>query len=265
MPLLLLKLGTNDYADGRKTVYAMIADMKVVEITTAANEDEAVAKTRELADDGIVEVEPALEAVAKRRHVAVRPLTPGEKIAKAHLALSMYEKDMYRGRDGDALIDFLAAAAVFVDAVVLDTRPEWYLGGHVQGTVIDAPIDRELFLLVEPGADEPKLYVLSASDERDAFARDLELASVDHMSVEFRADKHELIDSLDDAYDLQTVPLVAIVEGGKRRPPQNADLELLAPLLLILGRQATEHVSSFTFRPKLGGEVAVKLYEYKET
>lgn len=267
MTALLVKLGSGEWPDGHKTMYALIdgPDRRVAHVMSAHNDDEAVVAGRGLASDGDVECEPALAAVAQRRRAPARPLTTAELQRKANLACAVFEEGTFRDvRDDDAaLLDFFAAAATFARAVADDRAEQWHFGGRVSGTIGEAQVDRELFLLVEPGTS-PKLHVLTSADARDVFARDADLVTADHLTVDLVGDDHVLIEMIDAAYGLTAIPLVILVEDGDRRLPRPFDLELLAALLLLLARQVTDGWSGFAYRPKIGGSLRADLFEWAD-
>lgn len=263
--LLLVRLGSGDFAEGRRTLYAAIDNDRVAEVLGASNDDEALTRVRELAAGGDVECENKLEAVARRRKAPVRPLTAAEKIIKAHVAAPMLEKSTYRGvTEGEALMDFFETAAAFARAVAPDPSPEWHVGATLRGSIAGTTFDQELFLLVVPGA-QPMLCILSRADASWMFAHDAELTSVDHTAVQFRAEPGELSSILDDAYGLTTIPHVTIVERGTPRAPDNIAFEYLAGCLAAIARHVVAKAPGIFYDPMLGGELDIKLATFQPT
>lgn len=258
MPLLLLRLGARDYADGHKKAYMLLDDQSRVEdIFAASNEDEAVAHGRERASDGVVECEPALAAVAQRRRASTRPLTLHEQRVRAHRACSLHEKDAFRNRHSLALLDFFAAASLFARAAASDARQRWLLSVRVRGTLIDAPVDRRFAALVMPGA-EPMVYLVDPALGPDVLASPVDVEASDHLGVSFHGDNLELIEFLDEAYELRAVAVPTVMEASADRGPRDDELVLLAVVMRLIAGDVTDGFDVIRFRPRIGGELEVE-------
>jgi hypothetical protein len=261
---ILLRLGSGDYSDGHKAMYAVLEDKRVVDISPAVNDDSALAHARELSPDIEVACEPALEPLARRRGATMRPLTTFEKTAKANLAVSMFAPTTYRGvKDGEALRDFFAAAKVFAQTVADDTRPQWNVAATIRGTVVNTEIDREVFFLVVPGA-EPQLIVMSQTDARWIAANDAEVTDVDRMAIVFRSKPGELATIVEEAYGLRTIPEVTIIDNRQPRSPDSEAFELLAGCMGAIGRFVAAKAPGIFYEPLLGGELDIKLSTFRE-
>lgn len=263
--VLLVRLGTGEYAEGRRTMYAAFEDELVLEVISATNDDEALAKARELVPDGVVACEPALAELARRRRAPVRPeLTAMEKIRKAHVAARLFEKDNYRAVTAiEPLMDFFEAGCAFERALQNDSREQWHIGAKLRGTIADRSFDRELFFLVVPG-DEPSFIILSQSDARWVFEHDADVTEVDRMDVAFRKQPGELSTILGEVYGLATVPHVTVVDGRTRRTPDNIDFEYLAGCLATIVRHVKANAPGIFYKPLLGGELDINLMTFEE-
>ncbi|WP_437607996.1 hypothetical protein WMF20_45150 [Sorangium sp. So ce834] len=263
--LLLTRLGSGQYADGPRVMYALIDNKRVVEVIPASNDDEALVNARALAGERIVECESALEGVARRRDAPVRPLAAFEKIIKAHVAAPLFEQETYRGGiDGEAMMDFFEAAYVFTHAVAADARPQWHVGAILRGTIGEKRFDDELFFLVVPGR-EPKLYVLTRADATWVFANDAEITEADRTVVDFRDDRSELSATLEDAYGLTAVPHIVMVAQSVRRKPDSIAFEYLAACMGTIGRYVAAGAPGIVYAPLLGGELDIKLATFEPT
>lgn len=259
-PFVLARLGEGDYAEGHRVMFALLDDKAIFEVIAASNEDEALARARELAGERGVDCEPLLEALARRRRASTQAPTAFQKMLKAHAALRLFAKDTYVGRQDAAVMDFLEAAYVFSRAIADDARPQWHVAATARGTVAERAVDRELFLLVEPGT-EPRFVVLSRTDADWVFANDAEVTRVDRMVIEFASDP-ALDPIVEDAYGVQSVPHVIVVESGARRPADDLDLEFLAACMGTIGRHVAAKAVGLTYSPLLGGELDIKLSTY---
>src|SRR6185503_519644 len=160
-PLLFVRLGTGDLSTGTTTLYAVLDDARLVDLYPAANDDEGLAKARAIAVDRTVECEDTLAELARRRNATTRKLTPLELMVKLHVVAPLFLPSTYkRLLDDRVAMDFFYAAYLFSSAVAKDSRTEWFVGATLRGTVATAAFDREVFLLVIPGA-LPGLHIVS--------------------------------------------------------------------------------------------------------
>ncbi|GEM_PF-3626344 len=259
---LLGQLITMDVRGVSVQMYIVLDDARIEDTYSAANDDEALAKARALFADGIVDCEPALSAVATRRRAEVRELTVREKIAKAHAALPVLETSFRGVKNHEAYSDLLNTASVFAHAVAKDTRRQWYVAAAVQGTVGSTSIERDVVLLVVPGA-RPSLSVLTRADATSLFAEDAVITDVDRTSVEMLEGAADLTQLLTDAYLLAAIPRVTIVENQQPRASDSLSFELLAGYLAAISRFVDAKVPGIFYEPLLGGELDIKLSTFE--
>lgn len=259
---LLGQLVTMDVRGISVLMYIVLDDARIEDTFSAANDDEALAKARALFSDGIVDCEPALSAVAARRRADVRELTLREKIAKAHTALPILEASFRDVKNHEAYSDLLHTASVFAHAVASDTRRQWYVAATVRGMIGSTSVDRDVVLLVVPGA-RPALAVLSRADAASLFAEETSVTQVDRLMVEIGDGPADLVRLLTDAYVLTAIPRVTIVESGRPRTSDSLSFELLAGCLAAISRFVEAKVPGVFYDPLLGGRLDIKLATFQ--
>lgn len=262
---LLGRLGTMDVRGVSCVVYVVLDDGEIVDSFTAANDDEALFKARDLFSDGVVDCEPGLAALAARRGAPVRERTSGELISMAHLALPLLVPETFKGvKQHAAITDLLNTASGFRRAVAPDLRQHWYVAARVSGTVTaeSTPIDRDLFFLVLPGP-RPSLIVVESADARWMFANGADVLDVDRMAVELGDGPAELVQILHDGYELDAVPRVTVVKERQSHWPNSDLVELLAGCLASITRQVDAKVSGIRFSTRLGGTLAIDLSTFR--
>ncbi|WP_437277745.1 hypothetical protein WME90_41985 [Sorangium sp. So ce375] len=252
--LIVLPLGRGPTRDGERIAFAAAQPdgRGVVARVAAASEAEALAEVEKATAGHRVACAPEMAESAAARGWAVRELSYGERLERAHAAVAMFCEGIFDDvSHAAAVIEFLEAARAFEQA--WGDRVLWRADVRITGELTGTAHDLR-YGVAAYGVPEWMIVALPSEQMARVEAGAARVRDADRLQVALRTEPAAAVAALADAYGLAHVPLPSVhVDGRGHR----VDLRFLTWLTVIMyaikNRIAGHNGTRYT--PMVGGDL----------